>query len=217
LIILEEMATGQPVGLLRCLKTSVNSHLTKTSHQLVDLIFENSVLTARLEEDTKLAAYAGRSVESVKPEAGEMENWSPLNPGDRWERERSRLENNNKEGELLVKHLNEELKVVKAESSRMKKQLEVKVLSTVDQGSQCDMIDPTFIAARVKKRQPDGPRSDARETENAPTDHPQTVTQLFRELEEWGICSEARWVDGENVDFGKFAALQEGLHSLILK
>lgn len=224
------MAAVPPDGFMRCLKTSVTNHWSKSNRQLIDLMFENSVLTAELEESNRLATYGERHVESTEPKSSELDNWRPVDQAIKWEQENSRLPDLNKEGECLedLKAAKEEsleidanppkfVKAVKEGSLEIGKQLEAKAVLTTDRGSQCDIMDPTVIVAIEKVKPSIGTTSDMRETKEAQSSPSPSVTHLLQELEEWGIFNEQRWVEGDNVDFGGFAALQEGLHSLMLK
>ena len=211
------MATAPADGFVRCLRTSVTNHLSKSNHQLIDLMFENSVLTAKLEEKNKLATYVERHVESTQPKSFELDSWRPVDQAIKWERENDRLQDLNEEGKRLAESLGVDLRAVKEESLKIRKQLEAKAVSTTDRGSQCDITDPSVNAVPEKANSSAGIISNTLEAEDAPSKPSFSVTQLFQELEEWGIFNEQRWAEGDNVDFGKFASLQEGLHSLILK
>ena len=216
---------------MRCLKTSVTNHWSKSNRQLIDLMFENSVLTAELEESSRLATYGERHVESTEPKSLELDNWRPVDQAIKWEQENSRLEDLKAAKESPASHLKaakEEsleidasppqlVKAVKEGSLEIGEQFEAKTVLTTDRGSQCDITDPAVIVANEKVKPSIGTTSDMRETKEAQSSPSSSVTHLLRELEEWGIFNEQRWVEGDNVDFGRFAALQEGLHSLMLK
>lgn len=211
------MATAPSDGFVRCLRTSVTNHLSKANHQLFDLMFENSVLTAKLEEKNELATYGKQQVKSTQPKSLELDSWRPVDQAIKWEQEDNLPQDLNEEGKRAAEDLGVELKAVKEESLEIKKQPEAKLVLTTDRGSQCDIKNPTASIVHEKAESSVGIIPNILEVEGAHSSPSPSVTQLFQELEEWGIFNEQRWAEGDNVDFGKFASLQEGLHSLILK
>ena len=205
------MSSTPSDGFIRCLKTSVGCQLAKASGSITDLIFENSYLVAKLEETKLVATSIEAGVKSTQ--SHEQENWQLLNRATRSECENDELKVLVKEGDRLTDRLDNELQETRGELLALQSRWETRIAPTVDQGSQC-----TIKIQEIVSSDGEGEIQDNLVPTKPLLSHPSlSVTHLFRELEEWGIYSEQRWAEGENVDFGKFAMLQEGLHSLLLK
>ena len=200
------------------LKKTVGRQLGQSGQNITDLIIQNAELMARVE-------ILSQKQIIIEPRRRELSNTYS---------ETALLKDLSQQKELnhlLKQNLQEHEEAMREQQARSTQKVRDLTSLVDDLQAQVNFSDEVVASPVAESRSPEpecrpqNPRNFATKSSQTTADlrmnkgaddeeesnNRQRVDKVWRDLEAWGITNEASWVEGLNLDFGRFASIQADL------